>query len=237
MTSPKSQNGRRRQSSRALSASNAPQPPLRLCMPVSQSRARPSAASEATRSAVPSAGRARRRASPTIGGVVDVRVVVVLELEGPAAGREVRPSDSPVAPHGDLLVEQPARRRAAGRVVGGDAGVGQRRSWPGRCPTPATGRPRCAGACSSSTVKRVEPVAAAAFIAGWSSGKPSQVQREQRVHPRRLDAAPRRRRLPGGRGSSARRGRERRDGRTARSGGARSGAARGRAARSARRSC
>ena len=42
-----------------------------------------------------------------LGGVVDVGVVVVVELERPAAGREVRAPHRPVARHADLLGQHP----------------------------------------------------------------------------------------------------------------------------------
>ena len=73
----------------------------------------------------------RLRAHPAqrqhhLGGVVGVGVVVVVELERPAAGRRLRPFHLPVARAVDLLAEHPPGGAAQGRVVGGQAGVGQR---------------------------------------------------------------------------------------------------------------
>src|SRR5580698_407683 len=113
MTAPKSQNGSLLTSSRVLSASNAPQPPSLHCMPSSQRRPRRIAARPA---AVRSLRSARREYD--FGGVVGVRVVVVVELEGPARRGGVRAADLPVARLGDLLVEDPVRGAGERRVVG-----------------------------------------------------------------------------------------------------------------------
>src|SRR5207244_5198462 len=60
------------------------------------------------------------------GCVVDVRIEIVLELEGPAAGGELRPADGPVARNGDLLPDQPVGGAHERRVLGAEAGVPQR---------------------------------------------------------------------------------------------------------------
>src|ERR671933_545158 len=49
------------------------------------------------------------------GGVVDVRVEVVLELEGPAAGRQVGPAYGPIALDRHLFLEEPIPRGAQRR--------------------------------------------------------------------------------------------------------------------------
>src|SRR5207245_1678537 len=62
------------------------------------------------------------------GGVVDVRVEVVLELEGPPTGREPRTANRPVAADPHLLAEQPLAGADERRVIGLPAG----RVRPGR---------------------------------------------------------------------------------------------------------
>ena len=78
-----------------------------------------------------------------LGRVVDVGVVVVCELERPAAGREPRPAHRPVAGVADLLgrAASPPPRHSAG-CVSRHARVVRARSAPAPCPRPATGRPR-----------------------------------------------------------------------------------------------
>ena len=68
------------------------------------------------------------------GRVVDVRVEVVLELEGPAAGRELGPADRPVALDRDLLREQVLARLDELRVVGRHAGGTEREDGETRVP-------------------------------------------------------------------------------------------------------
>ena len=167
--------------------------------------------------------------------VVDVGVVVVVELEGPAARREVRAAHGPVAGDADLLVEQPARRPHDG---------GRRRPPRRRRRGPAppsavshTGDWHASSrrVPSSCTVKASSP-ANPACMTGCVEGPAEQRQRDHRVHPRRLDAAPGAVGLLALRRSSARPGR----GLAAAAGGragARSGAAPGRAARTGRPTC
>lgn len=59
-------------------------------------------------------------------GVVDIGVVVVVELERPAARGELGPAHRPVARPGDFLVEHPVRRFHERRVIGAHSGVGER---------------------------------------------------------------------------------------------------------------
>ena len=120
MTAPKSQNGSLLTSSRVLSASNAPQPPSLDCIPASQASPR-SMAAWFLRAL---AGPAQREHD--LGGVVGVGVVVVVELERPAARGQVRPAHLPVARAADLLAEHPARGAGQRGVIGGQARVGQR---------------------------------------------------------------------------------------------------------------
>ena len=74
-----------------LSASNAPQPPSRDCMPSVHGGAALRGA--AIRAVLLDAAERQH----DLGGVVDVGVPVVLELERPAAGSEVGPPHGPVA--------------------------------------------------------------------------------------------------------------------------------------------
>src|SRR5436853_100046 len=60
-----------------------------------------------------------------LGGVVHVGVVDVGELEGPPAGRQLRPADRPVAAAADLLVQQPVAGGQQRGVVALHAGVGE----------------------------------------------------------------------------------------------------------------
>jgi hypothetical protein len=58
------------------------------------------------------------------GRVVDVGVEVVLELEGPAAGRELRPAHRPVAAGiGHLLSQEPLGRSDERGMLGPEARV------------------------------------------------------------------------------------------------------------------
>ena len=59
-------------------------------------------------------------------GVVDVGIEIVLELEGPAAGRELGAAHGPVAAHGDLLVLEPLGRAHERGVLGAETRVAQR---------------------------------------------------------------------------------------------------------------
>ena len=107
VTAPKSQNGSLRGSALVLSASNAAQPPSLDCMPSDQARPR----SAAPR--VVDLGAPQREHDD--GGVVDVGVVVVRELEREAAGRRGRAAHRPVAAHAHLAAGEPLRRRARPR--------------------------------------------------------------------------------------------------------------------------
>jgi hypothetical protein len=61
-----------------------------------------------------------------LGGVVDVGIVVVLELKGPAARNQIGPLDRPVPAGVDLLGLQPLRRPRDRRVADVIAGIGER---------------------------------------------------------------------------------------------------------------
>ena len=50
------------------------------------------------------------------GGVVDIRIPVVLKFESPAGRLSVRPLDGPVAVAADLAVQQPVGRARAART-------------------------------------------------------------------------------------------------------------------------
>ena len=103
--------GQRRQRSRVLSASNAPQPPSEDCMPSVQRDAALHRGFEPLAIRVVHAPQRQDH----LGGVVDVGIRVVGELEGPAARLEVRPPHPPVPRDADLLAEiQSAARSSAG---------------------------------------------------------------------------------------------------------------------------
>ena len=122
-----------------------------------------------------------------LGGVVDVGVVVVGELERPAARLELGPAHRPVARHQDLLAQQPVGGRDERGIVGRHAGVGQRDRRQRRVP-----HRRLAGLDPASPVvdgEAVEPVEAGAHH-GMLERIAAQMQGDQRVDPGRLDPAP-----------------------------------------------
>ena len=124
-----------------------------------------------------------------LGGVVDVRVVVVLELERPTARLEVRAPYGPVPRYAHLLVEQPAGRADKGGIVGRHARVAQRDDRECRVP-----HGRLAGLEPAAVVlvnrERLEPLERGMhqWVIHWIAAN---VERHHRVDPGRLDAAPR----------------------------------------------
>ena len=114
ITSPKSQNGSSRTiAPRVVGVERAPAAVARPASPRSSRRARAIAARRRARSRRLDA----QQREHDLGGVVDVGVVVVGELERPAAGRSAGPPHRPVAAHVYLLVEQPlgGAQRSPGR--------------------------------------------------------------------------------------------------------------------------
>ena len=107
ITSPKSQNGSSRIRPRQLSASNAAQPPSELCMPSSQR-----SASFDRRFTAPVAAGHGSQGEHHLGGVVDVGVVDVGELERPAAGLQLRAAHRPVAATRGSALQAANRLRA-----------------------------------------------------------------------------------------------------------------------------
>ena len=182
VTAPKSQKGSFAGSELVLSTSNAAQPPSLDCMPTDQATPR----SDAPLSSI--AGAAQREHDD--GRVVDVRVVVVRELEREAAGLELRAAHGPVALHADLAAGEPlraARRRS--RAPGSKpasssamtaSAVSHTGDWHASSRRPA----------SSSIVKLSSP-ASARTITGMVEPVAERVQRDDRPDPRRLDPAPR----------------------------------------------
>ena len=186
MTAPKSQNGSLLTSSRVLSASNAPQPPSLHCMPSSQRRPRRIAA-RLPRLPLAEVDPAQRE--DDLGGVVGVGVVVVLELERPAARRGVRAADLPVARLADLLVEHPVR--GAARAPGGprpSPASSRRDHRQHGVPDRGLARLEAAHAvlADREALEAVERLLDDRVVQAVAH----QVQRHDRVHPRRLDAAP-----------------------------------------------
>ena len=127
-----------------------------------------------------------------LGGVVGVGVVVVVELEGPAARGQGGPADLPVARAADLLAEHPSRGADQGRVIGGQARVGQADHGQHGVPDRRLARLEAAHRAVRALLGDREPVKAAqsALHDGVLDVVAEQVQRHQRVHPGRLDAAP-----------------------------------------------
>ena len=162
ITSPKSQNGSFAAERAVLSASNAPQPPsATACRASSATRAR--CGRSTARPGVP-----RPQRQHHLGGVVDVGVVVVGELERPAARRQPgrRTAQSP-----GCTISSPSSQSAARASAGWSAGrpasasaitasaVSQTGDWhaSSRRPSPST------------IVNRSSP-ASPRCITGWSSG-------------------------------------------------------------------
>src|SRR4051812_5182714 len=123
------------------------------------------------------------------GGVVDVGIEVVLELEGPAAGREVGPAHRPVALDRDLLGKQPVGCANERRVLRAEAGVAEREDGERRVPDR-----RLAG-LGAQPVALVDREALPA-LDGLAQGLVLEAVAESDEHqdrpdPRRLDPAPR----------------------------------------------
>ena len=110
-SAPWSANGMLLRNSWVLSASKAPQPPSLDCRPSIHSRARAMAAIVGARLAVLLRA---RHGHDDDGGVVEIGVMRVGVLEGPAAGPHLRALEGPVAFDVELLQRrQPLQARAA----------------------------------------------------------------------------------------------------------------------------
>ncbi len=188
MTAPKSQNGSLPIRPLVLSASKAAHPPSRDCMPTTHCTPRSTASASA---GVPSAVAPAQR-EHDLRGVVDVGVDVVGELESPAGRGELGPAHRPVAGHPDLLLEQPVGGPAHDRVVRRRARVEQAGDGEAGVPDRRLARLEPAVFAVRPLLADEEPVQA-----GDGGGEArvlqrvaQQVQREDRVHPGRLDAAP-----------------------------------------------
>ena len=119
-----------------------------------------------------------------LGGVVDVWIVDVGELKRPAARFQVGPTHRPVAAFEDLLVEQPIGAADHRRVIAGDTGVMERDQREARVP-----HGRLAGFHPARVVlidrEALHPLQAATHQR-MIERIAEQMQRNQRVHPRRL---------------------------------------------------
>ena len=120
--------------------------------------------------------------------VVDVRVEVVLELEGPAAGGEAGSPHGPVAGDGHLLAEQPLAGPRELRVIGGHVAGAKREDCEGRVPYGRLAR------LGSQPVSLLDEEAAPA-LDGSAEARvvevpPERGEHEDRPDPRWLDAAP-----------------------------------------------
>src|ERR1039457_5193660 len=143
VTAPKSQKGSLVTSAEVLSASKAPHPPSLDCIPAIQRSPRSPprgrrpapGAPPAPHRRVPAPGSGApartRQADPAereqdLGGVVDVGVAVVVELERPATWVKAGPAHLPVPGPADLLLEQPGGRPGQRGIIGRNARVGER---------------------------------------------------------------------------------------------------------------
>ena len=134
-----------------------------------------------------------RVADPTerqhdLGGVVDVRVVVVVELERPSARGELRPADRPVALDPYLLAKKPVGRFDERGVVARDARVAQCDHRQRRVPY---GRLACLQAphialLDEEPLDAVEPL----LHRPLADVVAAQGERHEGVDPGRLDPAP-----------------------------------------------
>ena len=135
---------------------------------------------------------APREGEHDLGGVVDVGVDVVGELEGPAGRGEVGPAYRPVAGHRDLLIEQPLDGLVHDRV--GRLGARVEQAGEGEAGVPHGGLAGLEPAVLAvgGLLADQEPVEAGDCRgqAGVLERIAEQVQREDRVDPGRLDAAP-----------------------------------------------
>ena len=123
-----------------------------------------------------------------LGGIVNVGVIVVVELKGPAAGLHLPGLHLPVAAHQDLLVHQPTRGRFQHRVGGRDAAFRQRLHHQAGIPyrrNAALYRPHIA-LLDAEAVQPAEPFRHGRVVIV----KPAHAQRNQAVHPGGLDAGP-----------------------------------------------
>src|SRR5207237_1529711 len=122
------------------------------------------------------------------GRIVDVRIEVVLELEGPSAGRELGAPDRPVTLDADLLGEQVLACLDELRVVRREAGGAEGERREARVPDRRlTGfRPQPVAFVDHETVPAVDALAEGLVLAPVAEGG----EEEQRPDPRRLDAAP-----------------------------------------------
>ena len=127
-----------------------------------------------------------------LGGVVGVGVPLVLELERPAARPAAARHEAPVADPGDLLREHPVARRLQRRVVAGGARVGQRDRRQARVPDGREARldAQALAAVGVEGERVVEPVDRR-LQHRVVQRQAQRVEGDDRVDPRRLDAAPR----------------------------------------------
>ena len=123
------------------------------------------------------------------GRVVDVGVVVVLVLEGPAAGSEVGPADRPVALDAHLLREQVLPRAHELRVVVRDAAGAEREQGQSRVPDGRLARlgPQPLAVLDHEAPPPFHRLAEHRVVEPVAERR----KRDDPPHPRRLDPAPR----------------------------------------------
>ena len=121
-------------------------------------------------------------------GVVDVRVDVVVEFECPPAAPVERHLHLPVTAARDLLGEHPVDRAAERRVLARKTGLAQREHRPRRVPDRGHARLQ-APAVPVVDGEAAQPLETTPHD-GVVEAHALEVERDQRVHPRGLDAAP-----------------------------------------------
>ncbi len=122
------------------------------------------------------------------GGVVDVRVVVVGELEGPAPGGQLGAAQGPVTRAQHLLGQQPVCGPHQRRILGRHAGVEQRDHGQRGVPHRRLARLEPTGSILLDD-EPLDPLQAPAHDR-MLERVPLQVQSHERVHPRWLDTSP-----------------------------------------------
>ena len=150
-----------------LSASKAPHAPLARGHRLRSSAARDSIAAS---SAAGSSGAHAAQREHDLGGVVDVGVVVVRELKGPAADGELGPADRPVAADAHLLAEQPGGAAAQGAGSSGGRPASARAITASAVSQTGDWQASSQRASVAADQEAVEALERPRAITGWSRG-------------------------------------------------------------------
>src|SRR4051794_1790555 len=137
--------------------------------------------------AVPAVAAGKRERNPR--RAVAARVEVVLELERPAARRELGLADRPVAGDGDLFVDEPVGRSHERRVLRPQAGLAQGEHGEAGVPNGrlARLRPQALAVIDREAVPALDRAAQRLVLEAVAEGG----QQQDRPDPRWLDPAPR----------------------------------------------